>query len=106
MLQGTGLPHVVVVESVGFNAADYQAAANDVANQTSKYVTEERQVTVSQDPSAGPRAITARFQSLVPKLTTDPGIAKSLTVDAPSTITFDDTNTSPITTSTFDAPAH
>ena len=95
LLQATHLPHVVI-ESVGFNAAEYQAAADDVAKQTRKYVTEERQVAVSQDPSAGPGAITVSFLSLDPELTTDPGIIKSLTVDAAFTISFDSAHTSPI----------
>jgi len=95
LLQNTGLPFVIV-ESVGFNAAEYQTAANQVAKQTRKYVTTERQVQVSQKSSTVPGLIEVSFQSLDPSLTTDPGLARSVKVELPFTVAFDDTNTSPI----------
>ena len=95
ILEATGQPHVVV-ESVGFNAADYQAAMDSVVRQTEKYVTTEREVSVAQDPSIGAGVISVSFQSNDPSLLADPGIVKSLEVDAPFQLVFDDTNTSPV----------
>lgn len=95
ILEATGQPHVVV-ESVGFNAADYQAAMDSVARQTEKYVTTEREVSVASDPSIGAGVITVSFQSNDGSLLGDPGIVKSLEVDAPFQIVFDATNTSPV----------
>jgi len=97
LLHNTGLPYVIV-ESVGFNAAEYQAAAEDVVKQTLKYVTAERQVSVSPEPTIEPGTIKVSFQSTDPELTTDPGLTtppQPVTVGAPFTITFDDTYTSP-----------
>lgn len=106
LLQSTGLPYVVV-ESVGFNAAEYQAVANDVSEQTSQYVTADRQVAVSPKPSIAPGVITVSFLSTDPDLTTDPGLTapagsryKPVAVDLPFTVTFDDTQTSPFTMGT------
>ncbi|POH59603.1 hypothetical protein C3B59_17045 [Cryobacterium zongtaii] len=96
LLQNTGLPFVIV-ESVGFNAAEYQAAANEVSRQTRQYVSAERQVQVSQSPSTVPGLIEVSFQSLDPTLTTDPGLAESIDVDPPFSVAFDATNTSPVT---------
>jgi hypothetical protein len=96
LLQNTGLPFVIV-ESVGFNAAEYQAAATEVSRQTRQYVTAERQVQVSQSSSTVPGLIEVSFQSLDPTLTTDPGLAKSIEIDPPFSVAFDDTNTSPVT---------
>lgn len=102
LLQNTGLPFVIV-ESVGFNAAEYDAALDAVVEQTLQYVTPEREVTVSSDPSAGRGAIKVSFQSNDPELTTDPGLAtppvgsrfQPVSVDAPFIMTFDNTKTSP-----------
>jgi len=81
---------------VGFNAAEYEAATNDVADQTLSYVTPERHVTVSSDPSSGQGVIVVSFQSDKPELTTGPDLsAPRVTVDDPFTVTFDNTNTSP-----------
>jgi hypothetical protein len=96
LLQNTGLPFVTV-ESVGFNAAEYQAAANEVSRQTRQYVSAERQVQVSQSSSTVPGLIEVSFQSLNPTLTTDPGLAESIDVDPPFSVAFDATNTSPVT---------
>ncbi|TFC87412.1 hypothetical protein [Cryobacterium sp. TMT4-31] len=103
LLHDTGLPYVIVA-SVGFNAAEYGAAQDDVFDQIRQYITPERQVSVSSDPSAGPGAIKVSFLSTKPEFTTDPGLTaplarsryKPITVDAPFTVTFDDTYTSPI----------
>jgi hypothetical protein len=95
ILEATGQPHVVV-ESVGFNAADYSAAQDSVVRQTQKYATTEREVSVASDPSIGAGVITVSFQSNDASLLGDPGIVESLEVDAPFKIVFDDTNTSPV----------
>jgi hypothetical protein len=94
LLENTGLPYVIV-ESLGFNAAEYETATDVVVDQTLRYVTEERQVTVSSVPSAGPGVIVVSFQSDDPELTTNPGLTEAITVEEPFTVTFDDTNTSP-----------
>ncbi|POH64765.1 MULTISPECIES: hypothetical protein [Cryobacterium] len=96
LLQNTGLPFVIV-ESVGFNAAEYQTAANEVTRQTRQYVSAERQVQVSQSSSDVPGLIEVSFQSLDPTLTIDPGLAESIDVDPPFSVAFDATNTSPVT---------
>jgi hypothetical protein len=103
LLQNTGLPFVVV-EFVGFNNAEYLAAADLVAEQTLQYVTDERQVSVSPKPTIEPGTIKVSFLSTDPELTTDPGLTAPpagsrytpVTVDAPFTVTFDDTYTSPV----------
>lgn len=106
LLEGTGLPYVVI-ESVGFNAADYQVAAEDLADQLRTYVTDDRQVSVSQNSAIAPGALKVSFQSEDPALTTDPGIAEPaanarssesvqpVDVDTPFTVVFDDSHTSP-----------
>lgn len=102
LLQDTGLPFVVV-ESVGFNNVEYVAAVQAVGEQTLQYVTDERQVSVTPKPTMKPGAITVSFLSVDPELTTDPGLTapptgsryKPVTVDAPFTVTFDDTYSSP-----------
>ena len=96
LLQSTGLPFVIV-ESVGFNAAEYQAAANEVSRQTRQYVSAERQVQVSQSSSTVPGLIEVSFKSVDPTLTTDPGLAESIDVDPPFSVAFDAANTSPVT---------
>ncbi|TFC87411.1 hypothetical protein [Cryobacterium sp. TMT4-31] len=97
LLKGTDLPYVVI-ESVGFNAAEYQQAATSVGEQTRKYVTSDRQVQISQDSSMAPGAIKVSFQSDDAQFRSDPGLRKSITVDTPFRIIFDFTNTSPIST--------
>jgi hypothetical protein len=95
ILEATGLPREVV-ESAGFNAAEYQAAMDSVSEQTEKYATEERDVQVGQDPKLEPGAILVSFLSDDKKLTADPGLTDSLEVDARFRVIFDFTETSPI----------
>ena len=95
LLKRTGLAHVVI-ESVGFNAAEYQAAADSVSGQIRRYVTAERQAQVAQDPSFGVGVILVSFQSEDPRLLGDPGLAESVILDAPFRIVFDFTNTTPV----------
>ena len=95
LLRGTGLAYVVI-ESVGFNALEYQAAADSVSVQIRRYVTEERQAQVAQYPTFGPGVILVSFQSEDPRLLGDPGLAESVILDAPFRIVFDFTNTTPV----------
>ena len=95
LLRATGLAHVVI-ESVGFNALEYQAAADSVSAQIRRYVTEERQAQVAQYPTFGPGVILVSFQSKDPRLLGDPGLAESVILDAPFRIVFDFTNTTPV----------
>jgi hypothetical protein len=95
LLRGTGLAYVVI-ESVGFNALEYQAAADSVSVQIRRYVTEERQAQVAQYPTFGPGVILVSFQSKDPRLLGDPGLAESVILDAPFRIVFDFTNTTPV----------
>ena len=95
LLRATGLAHVVV-EAVGFNALEYQAAADSVSVQIRRYVTEERQAQVAQYPTFGPGVILVSFQSKDPRLLGDPGLAESVILDAPFRIVFDFTNTTPV----------
>ena len=95
LLRGTGLAYVVI-ESVGFNALEYQAAADSVSVQIRRYVTEERQAQVAQYPTFGGGVILVSFQSKDPRLLGDPGLAESVILDAPFRIVFDFTNTTPV----------
>ena len=95
LLRATGLAHVVV-EAVGFNALEYQAAADSVSVQIRRYVTEERQARVGQYPTFGPGVILVSFQSEDPRLLGDPGLAESVILDAPFRIVFDFTDTTPV----------
>ena len=95
LLRGTGLAYVVI-ESVGFNALEYQAAADSVSAQIRRYVTEERQAQVAQYPTFGPGVILVSFQSEDPRLLGDPGLAEAIILDAPFRIVFDFTNTTPV----------
>jgi len=95
LLRGTGLAYVVI-ESVGFNALEYQAAADSVSVQIRRYVTEERQAQVAQYPTFGPGVILVSFQSKDPRLLGDPGLAESVILDAPFRIVFDFTDTTPV----------
>jgi hypothetical protein len=102
LLQSTGLPFVLV-ESVGFTYAEYQAAGEDLSEQTVQYVTAERQVSVSLDPTVVPGALIVSFQSTDSALTVDPGLVspvagsgyEPVAIDPPFTLLFDDENTSP-----------
>jgi hypothetical protein len=104
LLQNTGLPYVLI-ESVGFNYAEYEAAAAEVSEQTGQYVTTERQVAVSLAPTVAPGALTVSFLSTDSALTVDPGLGspvagsgyEPVTIDPPFTVLFDDENTSRVT---------
>jgi hypothetical protein len=95
LLEATGGSYVVI-EEAGFNTVEYQAAMDSVSEQTGKYATEERTVTVAQDPTLEPGAIVVQFHAEDKQLTKDPGLADSLDVDAPFRVIFDFTETSPI----------
>jgi len=98
LLEATGLPHFMI-EEVGFNAAEYQEAADSVSEQLSEYVTEERQVSVSQNSELAPGGLKVSFLSEDASLTRDPGVAESVSVDAPFKVIFDFTNTEPMASS-------
>lgn len=95
LLAATGLPHLTI-DGVGFNAAEYQAAAESVSDQLREYVTDDRQVSVSQNSELAPGALKVSFLSEESRLTSDPGLADSVRVDEPFKVIFDSTNTSPI----------
>jgi hypothetical protein len=95
LLEATGGSYVVI-EEAGFNTVEYQAAMDSVSEQTGKYVTEERSVTVAQDPTLAPGAIVVQFHAEDKQLTKDPGLVDALDVDAPFRVIFDFTETSPI----------
>jgi hypothetical protein len=86
----------LTVEGVGFNAVEYQAAMDSVSEQTLKYATKDRAVTVSQHPSLAQGAILVAFHAEDKTLTSAPGLAESLTVDDRFRIIFDFTDTAPI----------
>jgi hypothetical protein len=101
ILEDTDLPYVVI-EAVGFNAADYQAATDKVSEQTKHYVTEDRTVTIGQEPRLSPPGIVIGFHSDDPWLTKNPGLEQSLEVDPRFRILFDFTDTSPIVSPVFE----
>ena len=94
LLEATGGSYVVT-EEAGFNSVEYQAAMDSVSEQIGKYVTEERTVTVAQDPTLEPGAIVVQFHAEDKQLTQDPGLADALEVEAPFRVIFDFTDTSP-----------
>jgi hypothetical protein len=105
ILAKTGLPYVAV-ESAGFNAIEYQAAQDSVVEQTEKYVSEDRQVSVAQNPRDGVGLLEVSFLSDNPELLENPGIATAdanarstnealITLDGPFVVGFDEEMTSP-----------
>jgi hypothetical protein len=95
LLEATGGSYVVI-EEAGFNAVDYQAAADSVSEQTRKYVTEERSVTIGKDSSMEPGAIVVQFHADEKQLTYEAGLADSLDVDDRFRVILDFTETSPL----------
>jgi hypothetical protein len=93
LLEATGGSYVLI-EKAGFNAAELQDATDKVSEQTRKYVSEERSVTIGQDPTLDPTAIVVQFHADDKKLTEATGLADSLDVDAPFRVVFAFTETS------------
>jgi hypothetical protein len=95
LLTATGGSYVVL-ESVGYDADEYQAAVDSVVQQTEEFAMEDRVVSVGSQPHLEPGAIVVSFHSEDKGLTADPGLADSLDVDPRFRVIFDFTNTDAI----------